>query len=221
MSNFVGTHSAGETTASWSRAYDGGANGEHALGCCGQTFSHWVVASGPCGGQCSGPSPSFSYHGGSKTWTTRTNLNTCSSFNSAACTPTTTPAPTSPPPPVSTALFDIDAVCAGKGGFVLPAPDTNAMRVCWEPRGSPPTAYKFYMQTTIGPAGYAAFGISRDNQMAATEIYWLEPQDESAGGGMTVRYATARSFPQVTCASSSSCNYLQNTVRTAANGVVQ
>lgn len=219
LSNFVGSFSAGEMTASWTRAYSGGALSEEAIGCCGRAFSHWVVTSGGCQSGCNTASPQFGYHASNKNWTSVANFDTCPSFDAVACSPTTA-APTVAAPAVSTAIFDIDAVCAGKGGLVLPAPDSNAFRVCWEPRGTPATSYRFYMQTTIGDAGYAAFGISSDNKMPGTEVYWLDPRDESAGGGMSMRYNSGYN-PDSLCNPAASCNFLQSTIRTATNGVVQ
>lgn len=217
ISNFVGSHSAGKTTASFTRMYSGGARFEHSLACCERTYTFWVVSSGPCGGGCSTTAPSFGYHGQRKTWTAISNFDTCPGLTPSACAPTTA-APTPAAPQVSTNLLDFDAVCAGKGGLSLPPPHTAVFKVCWEPRGA---NYKFFMQSTIGSAGYAAFGISSSDKMPDTEVYWFDTSSEQdLGGGLSMRYNSGYN-PSPLCEPAATCPFILNRERRASGGIVQ
>jgi len=212
ISGFQGSVSASTLTASWSRAYEGTASGVQSLSCCFKSYSYWVVATGSCGGSCPATNPTFQQHSfTAKTWTEAANFETCPNFDRSRCAATSAPTAAT----VVAISTSMDTLCANKTGeLVLPSPHENALKVCWEHKESL-GMYQFHMQSTVGPEGWAAFGISQDKKMPNTEIYWVNTDPSNTFGAITMRYTKTDSgpgyaYPPTICELEDSCHYIQN-----------
>lgn len=112
-------------------------------------------------------------------------------------TPSPTPSPTTGSPTTAGSNTLLTDLCAGMGTLDTAAvPDIagNGVLACWKPTTSAATTYEIRLQVNKGFWG--ALGLSDDNKMPGTDVYWIS-YDGTSAPTIENRYASSKSMPVV------------------------